>query len=175
MIFRLSIWIVMIAGGIVGGYYIDNILFENIHVNMIFRVISFVIGAFLIFLVIKISKNTGRTLAKYGRKGELRRMETNALVRKGVYKYMRHPMHLGLFGFPLAIAFLVMSPSFILILAPIEILMMLIMIKVIEEPEAISKFGDEYYNYKKQVPWFCFKIKCLKELFKSVPSEYDKR
>ncbi len=70
----------------------------------------------------KISKNTGRTLAKYGREGKLKRMQTNVLVKQEIYKYMRHPMHLGLFLFPLGIAFLIGSPSFILIIAPIEII-----------------------------------------------------
>jgi len=168
MIFRISVWIIMLLGGIIGGYYIDSILFDNIHSNLFFHTISFVVGIFLMLLVMRISKNTGRTLAKYGRKGELKKMETNVLVKKGAYKYMRHPMHLGLFLFPVSIAFLVASPSFILIICPVEILLMIIMIKLLEEPEAIAKFGNEYLEYKKQVPWFCFKIKCLKELLKDV-------
>lgn len=168
MIFRLSMWVIMLVGGIIGGYYIDSILFENIHNNILFHTICFIVGVFIMLLVIRISKNTGRTLAKHGRKGELKKMETNSLVKTGAYKYMRHPMHLGLFLFPLSFAFLVASPSFILILTPIEILLMLIMIKILEEPEAIKKFGDEYMNYMKQKPWFCFKINCLKELLKPI-------
>jgi len=46
---------------------------------------------------------------------------------------------------------------------------MLLMIKFVEEPGAIKKFGDEYLSYKKQVPWFCVKIKCLKKILESVP------
>ena len=166
MIFRLSMWVIMLFGGIIGGYYIDSILFENIHSNILFHTICFIVGVLILLLVMKISKNTGRTLAKYGRKGKLKRMETNILVKEGIYKYMRHPMHLGLFLFPLSFAFLVASPSFILIISPIEILLMLILIKTIEEPEAISKFGDKYIKYKKQAPFFCFKLKCLKELLR---------
>ena len=171
MIFRFSIWFILLFGGIAGGYYLDSILFSEIQKNIIFHIICFFIGVFLLFLVIKISKNTGRTLAKYGRKGKLKRMETNILVREGVYKYMRHPMHLGLMLFPVSFAFLSGSPSFILIIAPVEILFMLIMIKFLEEPEAIRKFGDEYLEYKKQVPGFCFRIHCLKALLKTVPKE----
>ena len=159
----------MIFGGGFLGYYLDYLIFKNIHQNIIFHTVSLLIGSFLLYLVIKISKNTGRTLAKYGRKGKLKRMQTNVLVNQGVYKYMRHPMHLGLFLFPFGIAFLIGSPSFILFIAPVEILFMLIMIKFVEEPEAISKFGDTYLAYKKQVPWFCFKKECLKELLKDIP------
>ena len=175
MIFRLGMWLIMIFGGITGGYYMDHWLFENIHRNVIFHIICFIIGVFLMFLMIRISKNTGRILAKYGRSGELKRMETNVLVEEGVYKYMRHPMHLGLFLFPLSVAFLVASPSFILIIAPAEILMMLLMIKLIEEPEAIGKFGDTYRAYQNRVPGFCFKKECLKELWKKIPKEYDQK
>jgi len=169
MIFRLTMWIVMILGGIAGGFYFDSYLFPSFHKNILLHIFSFIIGVFLMTLVIKISKNTGRTLAKHGRKGELKRLETNVLAKDGIYKYMRHPMHLGLMIFPLSFAFLVGSPSFILIIAPIEIILMLILIKTIEEPEAIKKFGNEYLHYKKQVPGFCFKVKCLKELLKNVP------
>jgi len=171
MIFRLSVWIVMIFGGIFGGYYIDSILFKDIHNNLIFHFISLLFGVIVLVLVMKISKNTGRTLAKYGRKGELKRLETNVFVQEGVYQYMRHPMHLGLLFFPLAFALLVGSPSFIIFIVPSEIVMMLIMIKLFEEPEAIGKFEDEYRTYMKKTPWFCFKIKCLKELFKEVDKE----
>ena len=168
MIFRLSMWIIMIFGGIIGGYYLDSILFSGIHSCVLFHFVSFVIGMVLLVLVMKISRNTGRTLAKYGRKGELKRMETNVLAKEGVYRYMRHPMHLGLMLFPLSFAFLVGSPSFILIIAPLEIVLMLILIKLIEEPEAIRKFGNEYLEYKKTVPGFCFRKKCLKELLRDV-------
>jgi len=115
-----------------------------------------------------ISKNTGRILAKHGRKGDIPRLETNQLVKQGPYECMRHPMHLGLFLFPLAFAFLSGSVSFIIFIAPLEILIMLIMIFTIEEPEAIRKFGKQYLEYKQQVPMFSFHIKCLKILFKPV-------
>ncbi|MCK4346773.1 MAG: isoprenylcysteine carboxylmethyltransferase family protein [Bacteroidales bacterium] len=166
---RILTWIVLIVGGGFLGFYLDSFLFINIHDKIVFHAISLFTGIFLLVLVMKISKNTGRTLAKYGRIGNLKRMETNILVNQGIYKYMRHPMHLGLFLFPISIAFFIGSPSFILIIAPCEIIFMLIMIKFIEEPQAIRKFGEEYLEYKNQVPWFCFKIKCLKELLKNVP------
>jgi hypothetical protein len=75
----------------------------------------------------------------------------------------------GLLFLPLTVAFLIWSPSFILFIAPVEIIFMLIMIKLVEEPNTIRKFGNEYLEYKKQVPWFCFKIKCLKKLLENVP------
>jgi len=78
-------------------------------------------------------------------------------------------MHLGLLMFPLSIAFLIGSPSFIIIIAPAEIVLMIFIIKFVEEHEAIRKFGDQYLLLKKQVPWFCFRLECLKELLNDVP------
>lgn len=164
---RIIVWVVMLIGGAVLGLILDDSLFNNIHSNIIFHSGSFLIGVILLIIVMKISKNTGRTLAKYGRKGNLKKMETNVLVTQGIYKYMRHPMHLGLLFFPLAFAFILGSPSFILIIAPLEAVLMLVMIRMIEEPGAISKFGSEYLEYKKQAPWFCFKIDCIKALLKT--------
>lgn len=159
----------MIVGGAILSLFLDNHLFIIIHPDIYFHSISFIIGSLLIVLVMRISKNTGRTLAKYGRKGNLKRLETNTLVHEGIYRHMRHPMHLGLLLFPLSFALIIGSPSFIFIIAPIEAIFMLIMIKKLEEPEAIRKFGNQYILYKSQTPRFCFKIKCLKELLKEVP------
>ena len=116
-------------------------------------------------LVINSSRNTGKLLARLGREGNLPRMETNKLVTEGYYACMRHPMHLGLFLFPLATAFIIGSLSFILIIAPLEILFMIIMIKLYEEPQAVRKFGDEYLRYREQVPMFSLRQECLRALF----------
>jgi len=163
---RILVWILMIVGGSVLGLYLDTILFENVYTSIDFHIISFVIGVLLMILVVKISKNTGRILAKFGRTGNLKRLETNILVSQGAYKYMRHPMHLGLLFFPLSFAFLIGSPSFILLIAPCVIIFMLIMIKLVEEPGTIKKFGKDYIEYKNRLPWFCIKMHCLKELLK---------
>ena len=168
MVFRVLMWVIMIFGGLVAGKILDNMLFPQLKNNLWLSDISHIIGVFLIILVVRISKNTGRTLAKYGRKGKLKRMETNVLVKEGPYRYMRHPMHLGLIFMPLAVAFMSSLYSFILIIAPLEMLLMLVLIKTFEEPEAIRKFGDEYRQYMKEVPAFCFKPVCLKELLKHV-------
>lgn len=159
----------MIFGGSILGYYLDSFLFQNIHTCYLFHGLNFLFGVSLLLLMVRISKNTGRTLARYGRKGELERLQTNVLVTQGVYEYMRHPMHLGLFLFPVGIAFLIGSPSFILIIAPLEILFMFMMIKTYEEPEAIQKFGKEYIEYMRKTPMFCLKKVCLKELLKQIP------
>ncbi len=166
MFLRVLIWVVFIIGGSLGGILLDRRLFYQIRHNIIWHIISFLIGIILLWFVMKISGNTGKTLAKYGREGDVPRMETNKIVTEGVYGCMRHPMHLGLMLFPVSMAFIIGSISFIVIISPIEILLIIIMIYLIEEPEAIKKFKNEYHEYKKKVPFFSFKKECLKKLLK---------
>ncbi len=165
---RMIVWMVMLAGGIWGGLLLDRQWFPKLYNNLWVHLTGFIIGLILLKMVITISRNTGRTLAKYGREGTLPRMETNRLVTSGIYQHMRHPMHLGLLFFPFAFAFLAGSPSFVLVIAPAEAVFMLLMIKWVEEPEALRKFGEIYRHYMKQTPWFCVKKECLKALFQKV-------
>jgi len=163
---RIVLWLIMLIGGAVISIHFDKIYFPEIFSNTYFHFISFIIGYFLLKFVLKASRNTGRFLARLGREGEISRLETNKLVVTGRYAMMRHPMHFGLLFFPLAFALLIGSPTFILFLAPIEMILMVILIKLWEEPEAMKKFGDEYIEYKKRVPFFCFKLHCIQELLR---------
>jgi protein-S-isoprenylcysteine O-methyltransferase Ste14 len=42
--------------------------------------------------------------------------------------------------------------------------MMVVLIKLFEEREAIEKFGEDYRKYMQTTPMFCVRIACLKEL-----------
>ncbi len=168
---RFIVWLIMIplAGAL--AIFLDIKHHSYLFFSPTFHIITFIIGALIMWAVIVISRNTGRTLAKYGRQGDIPRMETNVLVDKGPYAYMRHPMHFGLLFFPLAWGLILGSPTFIFIFAPIEMLFILLMIKLVEEPEAIRKFGQQYIDYAKDKPWFCIKKHCIKELFKKVEKD----
>ena len=43
-------------------------------------------------------------------------------------------------------------------------LFMVVMIKLVEEPEAIRKFGDAYREYQKQVPMFNLRHVCWRQI-----------
>jgi protein-S-isoprenylcysteine O-methyltransferase Ste14 len=162
---RIAVWIAMMLGGIIGGLWIDWQRFRPLLLNPVFHIVSLILGVLLLQGVRTSSANTGRMLAQMGKEGDdVPRFETNKLVKSGVYRCMRHPMHLGLLFFPLAIALIIGSPAFIFFIAPVEMLLMIVMIKFIEEPEAIAKFGDEYRAYQKQTPMFNFSLNCLKQL-----------
>ena len=162
---RSLIWIIFLIGGAVLGIIVDLSYFRHLFMSILFHIITVILGIIVLKMVMVISRNTGRYLAKNGRKGNLPKLETNTFVRTGMYGCMRHPMHFGLLFFPLAFAFILGSPTFILIIAPFEMILILIMIKLMEEPEAIKKFGDEYKEYMKKVPMFSLKRACLKLLF----------
>lgn len=161
---RILIWAMMLLGGMALSFLMDFQWFRPLLLNTRWHVASALIGFMLLKLVFTISKTTGRTLARYGRTGDLPRFETNQLVTRGPYACMRHPMHLGLLFLPLAIALIVGSPSFILIISPIEMIFMLVMIMVFEEREAYRKFGQAYLKYQASVPPFSVSPSCLKKL-----------
>ncbi len=165
-IIRITLWLVMLLGGTFVGIYFDKIYFPELFNNLVFHIGSFTVGYILLRLVLKSAKNTGRYLAKMGREGEIPRLQTNKLVTSGMYGCMRHPMHFGLMFFFLAFALLIGSPVFISIIAPAEMLFMIVMIKLFEEKEAEKKFGQNYLEYKKEVPFFSVKKECLKMLLK---------
>ncbi len=161
---RMIVWFIMIFVFGAVALYIDSKLFADIFKSIIFHISSFIIGVPILLIVMRISKVTGRTLARYGREGEVERLETNKLVTQGPYQYMRHPMHFGLLFMPIAWGFIIGSPSFLLFFAPAEIIFILLMIKIVEEPEARKKFGQEYEQFCKTRPWFCLKPECIKSL-----------
>jgi len=165
---RIVIWIVMLFGGAALGILLDFVWFPGLFKNIYFHLITLVPGAGLMRLVMLVSKNTGRMLAKMGKEGETLKFETNRLVKEGYYSCMRHPMHFGLLFFPLSFALIIGSVSFIILIAPLEIIIMIVMIKLFEEPEAIEKFGDEYRKYMHEVPMFNFKWSCIKMLLKEI-------
>jgi len=152
---RILIWILMLIGGGGLSLWLDYRYFHAWFVNPLFHLATLVAGAFLLRFVLRVSRHTGRLLA---------RMETNKLVTTGIYGCMRHPMHLGLLFFPWAVALILGSPFFLIALAPLETLFILAMVKLVEEPGAIRKFGDEYRAYQKRVPAFSLRLDCLRRL-----------
>jgi len=161
---RMLIWAIILIGGGALGIWLDLRWFHTLFVNPVFHLVTLVVGVLLMRLVMRASRHTGRLLARMGREGDIPRMETNKLVTKGVYACMRHPMHFGLLFFPWSVALILGSPSFILFIAPLEMLFIVVMIKMVEEPEAIRKFGDAYREYQKQVPMFNLRPACWRQI-----------
>jgi len=168
MILRILLWLVMMLGGSALGILVDRRWFPLLQRSVPFHVLCFALGLPVFWLVMRISRNTGRLLAREGREGDLPRGDTNSLVTEGVYGCMRHPMHLGLLLFPLSLALLIGSPTFILVIAPLEILFILAMVKLLEEQETIAKFGEAYREYQRRVPMFNLRPYCLRRLLRTL-------
>ena len=162
VVVRLVLWALMLIGGAAFSIYRDrnNPLFHSFW----FHVVSLAVGLFLVLLAFRATGNGGRELAK-GRVGDIPRLETNRLVTTGIYHCMRHPMLFGLTLLPLGVAFLLGSPTFITLVAPIEMLFIVIMVLFFEEREVHKKFGKAYEKYKEAVPMVTFKRDCLHQLF----------
>lgn len=172
MLLRFIVWFVMIFGGLGIGLFFDfkykESVFHKLFFNVSFHIITVLLGILLLKFVLLTAKYTGRTLAKLGKKDDASRFEVNKLVKEDIYSCMRHPMHFGLLFAPLAIALISGVPTFIVFIAPVEMVFIIAMIFIVEEPEAIKKFGKDYIEYKKQVPMFSLKWSCLKHYFKKI-------
>jgi len=163
VVVRIFLWLVMLFGGtwyaLVEDW--DNPLFRNFW----FHLGTAIIGLFLMILAFRAARNGGRELTK-GRVGDIPRLETNRLVITGIYSCMRHPMLFGLTLLPLAWALLLGSSTFIIYIAPAEMLFIMVMVILFEEMEVKRKFGKAYEAYSNDVPMVSFKLECFRELFK---------
>jgi len=162
VVIRVFLWLVMLIGGAVIALSADweNILFRSVW----FHLLTAVLGTGVTFMAFRAAANGGRELTK-GRVGDIPRLETNRLVRTGIFSCMRHPMLFGLTLLPLGWALLLGSPTFIAIIAPVEMLFIIVMVLIFEEMEVKKKFGKAYEFYKAEVPMVSFRVACLRWLF----------
>ncbi len=162
---RIFLWVLLLAGGAVGGIWLDLRFFRTLFFDPLFHLFTFVVGVGLMALAFRAAAVGGRALARYGRRGDLPRLETDRLVTTGIYAKMRHPMLFGLALVPPALALMIGSPSFIVGIAPLEMLFIVVMVMTLEEAECRRKFGADYDDYASKTPAVCFRPECLKALF----------
>lgn len=80
------------------------------------------------------------------------------LVATGPYAHVRNPMVSGLLVAVAGAGVLLRSLSIVFILTPFLVLVGVIELKMIEEPELEKRLGQEYIEYKKRVPMFIPRI-----------------
>ena len=85
------------------------------------------------------------------------------LVTTGPYAYIRNPMLTGVFILLLGLGSLLQSVSLVFIFTPLFILLNVLELKTIEEPELKKRLGKEYIEYKKMVPMFILRLVRTKE------------
>ena len=76
------------------------------------------------------------------------------LIVGGPYAWVRNPMVTGVFTALVGLGLIVHSVGIALIWTPAYVLVHLIELKRVEEPELARRFGTAYMEYKKQVPMF---------------------
>ncbi len=165
VVFRILLWLLLFIGGASVSVGRDLSHHDSLFFNAWFHIGTFVAGVLLMKLAFHAAAVGGRELAAHGREGELPRLETNRLVRAGIYRCTRHPMLFGLTLIPLSVALVLGSPTFMLFVAPAEMVFIVLMVIVFEEMECRRKFGEAYARYTKEVPLFPGNRECLKSLF----------
>ncbi|MFH0803070.1 MAG: isoprenylcysteine carboxylmethyltransferase family protein [bacterium] len=76
------------------------------------------------------------------------------LLTDGPYAWVRNPMISGVFCLMFGVGFLLKSPSLVFFFTPAFILISVLELKIIEEPELEKRLGREYLEYRKMVPMF---------------------
>jgi len=84
------------------------------------------------------------------------------LVTNGPYAYVRNPMLTGVFILMFGLGILFNSVSLVFIFTPLHILLNVLELKTIEEPELEKRLGKDYVEYKKRVPMFIPWLKYIK-------------
>ncbi|HUO93352.1 MAG TPA: isoprenylcysteine carboxylmethyltransferase family protein [Rhizomicrobium sp.] len=75
------------------------------------------------------------------------------LVVTGLYRYMRNPMYFGVYAIILGNA-LILGDQWIIHYATLVALGFIAFVFFYEEPALVRQFGDEYREYRKNVPRF---------------------
>ncbi|MGB9660185.1 MAG: methyltransferase family protein [Nitrososphaerales archaeon] len=93
------------------------------------------------------------TFSKVMRKNSLQKLSgrTEPLIVQGPYRYVRHPLYLGVVLFVLGL-FLILDYSFLLISAILLILWFNFVVASFEEKELKAIFREQYDKYSKEVP-----------------------
>ena len=76
------------------------------------------------------------------------------LVTTGPYAYVRNPMLTGVFILFFGLGVLFRSISLVFIFTPLFVLLNVLELRAVEEPELEKRLGEEYLEYKKRVPMF---------------------
>ena len=123
---------------------------------------SRIIGIFLLFFSLFLASSGGRTLARFAHQEAHEAFWPDKFTEFGVFGCMRHSMHLGLGIFPLAVA-LITGLVFAIAASGWGIAAALWFVLVIEEKEALEKYGGVYIDYMQRVPPFSLKPSCIKK------------
>jgi protein-S-isoprenylcysteine O-methyltransferase Ste14 len=157
---RLIFWIFLTTTSMGTGLLLDLSLIGTKSFPAFIRIIGLAGVIFVHFLL----KRTGKLLRLFG-ECELWGWSTKLIV-KNVYKCVRHPHHLGVGMFMTFLGLLTGYPVTFVIITVTQWLWIFLFVRFIEEKECLEKFGNEYSEYRKNVPMFFGNPVCIiREMF----------
>ena len=160
---RLIFWIILTIISIGVGLLLDLGVIKTNDFPIYIRIIGFTGITLSHFLL----KRTGKLLRIFG-ECELWGWSTRLIIIN-VYKCVRHPHHLGVGLFMTFFGLLIGFPVTCIIIAFTQWLWIFLFVLFIEEKECLEKFGEEYSEYKKNVPILFGNPLCIiKEIFKPI-------
>lgn len=77
------------------------------------------------------------------------------LVVRGPYRWSRNPLMIGAWAFGAGLALALRSPSLLVIYAGIVVIG-IVYVRKVEEPQMLKRFGEEYRSYAAKVPRWLF-------------------
>ena len=81
------------------------------------------------------------------------------VVTTGPYAYVRNPMLTGIFLLLFSFGLLAKSISVTFLFSPLFVLLNILEIRAVEEPELAKRLGAEYMEYRKRTPMFFPRLK----------------
>jgi len=79
--------------------------------------------------------------------------KTSRLVTSGVYAYTRNPMIIGYTVLPFGMGVMFQSPGMALSISPFVLVANVLIVKLVEEPNLVARFGEEYLRYRELTPF----------------------
>jgi len=136
--------------------------FWKVELSGTLKYISITLGVLLLSYSLIIASIAGRTLRLFAHKNlKDRNFWPDKFTDTGIYSCMRHPMHLGLSLLPLSVA-LILTNIISIVAGGWGVAMGVLFVLMIEEPQALDSFGDDYCRYIKRVKAFNLSLKCIK-------------
>jgi len=86
---------------------------------------------------------------------------TSRLVVGDIYQCVRHPHHIGVGIFMTSLGLLIGHPWSFIFITGTQWLWILGFLFLVEEPELVEKFGEDYKDYRRRVPMFLPNPGCL--------------
>ncbi len=140
-------------------------LFYPISLPKIGLVVGRILGFLLLLYSLFLASSGGKTLAKFAHNEAHETFWPDRFTQFGVFGCMRHPMHLGLAVFPVAIS-LLSGRVLAICSSGWAVTAALWFVIQVEEKDAVEKYGRTYFEYTQKVRPFSIKPACFYEALK---------